>query len=313
MSKIERELTIKRFFNAPKKLVYSAWTEPEKLMKWWCPTGFSTPVCRIDFRPGGEFYTEMQAPEGWRHPMTAKYTEVMPHDMLAFTFEAVHDEKTALTGTTTVTFAEQGAGTLLTMHTRAVGKMAIAEQMLAGMEAGWSQSFDKLTDSLEGKREDFVITRTFDAPRDLVYKMYSDAEHLKKWWGPKGFGMKVAKLDFRPGGTFLYAMVTPDGQEVWGKFYYRFMMAPMMIQFIVSFSDEHGNPQRHFMNPKWPLEVLNTLTLEEKGRKTLLTLRGGPINATEEEHKIFAENFKGMQQGFKGTLDQLEEYLNKVK
>src|SRR5690242_14869134 len=145
MHKLERELTLKRYFNAPKKLVYSAWTDAEKLKKWWGPTGFSTPVCRIDFRPGGEFYAEMEAPEGWRHPMIAKFTEVMPTDMLAFSFDAIVEGKVALTGTTTVTFKEQGAGTLMTMHTKAVGKMALAEQMLAGMEAGWSQSFDKLT------------------------------------------------------------------------------------------------------------------------------------------------------------------------
>lgn len=308
----KRELTLKRFFNAPRKLVYSCWSESEKMKKWWGPSGFTNPVCRIDFRAGGEFYVEMQGPDGGNHPMAARYTEVMPHDMLAFTFEAVVDKKVALKGLTTVTFQDQGAGTLLTMHTKADGQMAIAEQMLQGMEAGWSQSLDKMAEVLEGKRQEFVLTRTFDAPRDLVWKVHSDPQHLEQWWGPKGMKLNVVKFDFRPGGTFLYSMSTPGG-EMYGKFYYRWIFAPMMMQFVVSFCDADGNPKRHPMAPTWPLEVLNTSTFEEKDGKTVITLRGIPINATEEEHKTFAAGFQSMQQGFKGTLDQLEEYLKSVK
>lgn len=308
-----RDLTLKRFFNAPKKMVFSAWTDAEKLKKWWGPTGFSTPVARIDARPGGEFYSEMEGLEGSRHPMTARFTEVMPHDMLAFTFEAVVDNQVALKGLTTVTFADQDAGTLLTMTTRAEGQMAIAEQMLAGMEAGWSQSFDKMAEALEGKRREFVIEREFNAPLDLVWEVYTQAEHLQHWWGPTGMTLRVEKLDCRPGGTFIYSVTAGDGSEMFGKFYYRWVQPKMMLQFIVSFCDKAGTPTRHPMAPTWPLEMLNTIFFTAKGDKTLLTMRGTPINATEEEHKTFQEGFASMQGGFTGTLDQLETYLNKVK
>jgi uncharacterized protein YndB with AHSA1/START domain len=107
-------------------------------------------------------------------------------------------------------------------------------------------------------------------------------------------------------------MKSPDGHSMSGKFVYREIVAPERMVFIVSFSDEMGGTTRHPMSQTWPLEVLNILTLTEHEGKTTLTLRGGPINATEEERKTFEENFKGMQQGFTGTFDQFEEYLSKI-
>jgi uncharacterized protein YndB with AHSA1/START domain len=162
------------------------------------------------------------------------------------------------------------------------------------------------------KASDFVITRVFDAPRDLVWKAFTERERLIRWWGPKGFTMQAAKLDLRPGGVFHYSMRSPDGRDMWGKFVYREIVAPERLVFINSFSDAEGNLTRHPMSPTWPLEVLNTVTLSEHDRKTTLSLRGIPINATEEERKTFEAGHQSMQQGFKGTLDQLAEYLAKA-
>jgi uncharacterized protein YndB with AHSA1/START domain len=159
---------------------------------------------------------------------------------------------------------------------------------------------------------ELVITRIFDAPRELVFKVWTESEHLKHWWGPKGFTLGVSKLDFRPGGVFHYSMHSPDGHEMWGKFVYREIVAPEKIVFINSFSDAEGNTVRAPFSPTWPLEILNNMTLAEHEGKTTLTLRGGPINATEDEHKTFTGMHEGMQQGFAGTFDQLAEYLAKA-
>ena len=74
---------------------------------------------------------------------------------------------------------------------------------------------------------------------------------------------------------------------MWGKFVYREIVAPERIVFVNSFSDEEGNPVRHPMSPTWPLEVLNTMTLSEHDGRTTLTIRGAPINASDEERKTF--------------------------
>ncbi|KIL38982.1 polyketide cyclase [Gordoniibacillus kamchatkensis] len=156
---------------------------------------------------------------------------------------------------------------------------------------------------------ELVLTRTFDAPRELVFKAFTEAEHLKHWWGPKGFTFGVAKLDLRPGGMFHYSMRSPDGHEMWGKFVYRQISAPEKLVFTNSFSDEVGNTIRAPFSPVFPLEILNTLTFAEHEGKTTLTMRGGPVNATEEELAFFKSMHPGMQQGFAGTFGQLDEYL----
>jgi uncharacterized protein YndB with AHSA1/START domain len=161
------------------------------------------------------------------------------------------------------------------------------------------------------KTTEFSLTRVFNAPRAEVWKAFTEAGRLTQWWGPKGFTMEVAKLDLRPGGVFHYGMRSPAGHEMWGKFVYREIAPPERLVFVVSFTDAEGNIQRHPMSATWPLEVLNTMTLTEEDGKTTLHMSGVPINATEEEEKTFDAGRQSMQQGFKGTLDQLEEFLRK--
>jgi len=158
-----------------------------------------------------------------------------------------------------------------------------------------------------------VITRVFDAPGELVFKAWTESEHLKRWWGPKGFTMGVSKLDLRTGGVFLYSVRSPDGHEMWGKFVYREMVAPERLVFVNSFSDEEGNAVRHPLSQTWPLEILNTLTFAEHEGRTALTMRGVPLSATEAERKTFEAGRDSVQKGFAGTFDQLTDYLAKIQ
>ena len=115
---------------------------------------------------------------------------------------------------------------------------------------------------------------------------------------------------------FHYAMAFQPGHDIYGRFIYREIVAPERLVFINSFSDAEGGITRApfpQLEGKWPLEVLNTMTLTEQGGKTTISLRGGPINATEEERKIFASMADSMRQGFGGTFDKLDEYLAKAK
>lgn len=162
-------------------------------------------------------------------------------------------------------------------------------------------------------KKDFVIEREFNAPLDLVWEVYTEAKHLAKWWGPVGLKMIKCDLDLRPDGVFHYGMQTPDGHTMWGKFVYKEITPKTKIVFVVSFSDEKGGFTRHPMAPNWPLEIINTVIFSEKNGKTLLTLKGHPVNSTREEDDMFYGAFEGMNQGFKGTLDQLEEYLKTLQ
>lgn len=156
----------------------------------------------------------------------------------------------------------------------------------------------------------FVIARDLDAPRELVFKAFTDAEHLKHWWGPKGFSISYIAADVRVGGVHHYCMRMPDGGEMWGKQVYREVTPVSRIVLVNSFSDKDGNLTRHPMAPVWPLELLTTFTFEEiGGGKTRLTVTWLPINATDEEYTAFDQMRDSMTVGWTGTFEQLEAYV----
>ena len=161
--------------------------------------------------------------------------------------------------------------------------------------------------------DEFVITRTFDAPRDLVFRAWTEREHLMRWWGPKGFTMRAGKIDLRPGGVFHYGMRAPDGSDMWGRWIFREVVKPERLVFIASFSDEQGGEARHPMAPDWPLETLSTITFADEGGRTTVTIRWTPHKATDAERKTFAAGRDSMQKGWTGTLDQFADYLAKAE
>jgi uncharacterized protein YndB with AHSA1/START domain len=156
---------------------------------------------------------------------------------------------------------------------------------------------------------DFVITQVFNAPLDRVWKAWTEREQLMQWFGPKGFTMPDATMDFRPGGFFHYALRAADGTEMWGKWVFKEIVAPQKLVMITSFSDAQGGVTRHSMAPTWPLQTFSTTTLEEQNGKTVLTIRWAPLNASKLEIKTFKEGHSSMQQGWGGTFEQLDAYL----
>jgi uncharacterized protein YndB with AHSA1/START domain len=164
----------------------------------------------------------------------------------------------------------------------------------------------------QSETKEFVIARTFDAPRELVFRVWTDPEHMQRWWGPKGFKVIHSKMDLRPGGSYHYGMRSLDNQDMWGKFVFREIVKPERLVFVNSFSDEKGNVARHRMHLAWPLEMLSTITFIEQAGKTTVTVRSISLNATAEERKTFEDGFDSMQQGWGGTFERLAEYLAKV-
>lgn len=180
---------------------------------------------------------------------------------------------------------------------------------------GGNSTLDSLAEHLDemaapsASYPDLVITRTFNAPRALVWKAHSGAERLAQWWGPRGMAIQVADLDFRPGGRFLYRLDGANGLTMWGKFEYREIQPQERLVYYSSFSDEQGNTTRAPFPGNFPLQVLNILILTEQEGKTMLILHGGPHNASAVEQAFFAGMHDSMQQGFGGTMEPLEEYL----
>jgi uncharacterized protein YndB with AHSA1/START domain len=155
---------------------------------------------------------------------------------------------------------------------------------------------------------DLVITRIFNAPRELVWKAWTDPEYMRRWWGPKGFTTPVCKIDFQVGGIYLNCMRSHESKDYWSTGVYREIVEPERIVMTDSFADKEGNvvPASHYgMSGDWPLEMLVTVTFEEHNGKTKLTLRHSGIGG------ITATDRANMQQGWSESFDKLAEILKK--
>jgi uncharacterized protein YndB with AHSA1/START domain len=328
----DREISVTRAFDAPRILVFEAWSNCEHMKNWWGPRGFDLIECSMDLRPGGRYRFVQRAPDGSIHGFNGVYREIAAPERIVFTqiYEPIADQEVVVTTTLT----ETDGRTALSQNLLFGSKEARDGMIASGMERGEAESFDRLDELLAGLRgggaavsaasaartaggpaaagtasAQLVVTREFDAPRDLVWKAWTEPDRLARWWGPKGSEIRVARLDLRPGGVFHYSMKTPNGPLMWGLFAYREVVPTERIVFVNSFSDAAGGLTRNPWIATWPLEILNTLTLTEHGGKTTLTLRGGPINATAEELQAFEAGRAGMQGGFAGTFDKLDRYL----
>jgi uncharacterized protein YndB with AHSA1/START domain len=149
MANKEQELVLTRVLYAPRELVFKAWTDPKHVAQWWGPHGFTNPVCELDVRPGGAIRIHMRGPDGTVYPMTGVCQEIVEPERLVFTSAALGaDGNLMFEVLTTVTFAEQNGKTKQTMRARVIKTTAQAAQYLAGMEAGWTQSLERLAKSL---------------------------------------------------------------------------------------------------------------------------------------------------------------------
>lgn len=143
----------------------------------------------------------------------------------------------------------------------------------------------------------------------MVFQAFANAEALKEWWGPVEAPIDVMKLDFRPGGIFHYRM---NGKQInYGIFNYLEIDEPNSITWINSFADENGQIIKPpFEGMDIPKEILNKITFTEMEGCTILELTSSPINASDPEISTFNAMFEGMEKGFGGTLNQLENYLS---
>jgi uncharacterized protein YndB with AHSA1/START domain len=145
----EREITLTRTFDAPRALVFKAWTDAEHLAQWWGPHGFTNPVCEIEARVGGAIRIDMRAPNGAVYRMKGEIREIVPPERLVFTNCALDDAGNNVTeGLTTVTLVEEHGKTKLTLHTRGAAMVEYAAAYLKGMDIGWTQSLDRLAEAV---------------------------------------------------------------------------------------------------------------------------------------------------------------------
>jgi uncharacterized protein YndB with AHSA1/START domain len=144
----DKQVVITRVLNAPRELVFDAWTDPRHVAEWWGPGhGFTNSLVEMDVRQGGAILIHMRAPDGTVHPNKGVFHEIARPERLVFTLVLVNDKgDTLIDALNTVTFAEQDGKTKLTLNARVVRAAPEAAGFLVGMEAGWSGTLDRLAE-----------------------------------------------------------------------------------------------------------------------------------------------------------------------
>lgn len=306
-----RELTLERTVRAPRDLVFAAYTSAEHITKWWGPDGFTTVVETMDVRPGGEWRFLMIGPDGTEYTNLVVYRRVEPPELLAFR----HSDGDGANGfDVTITFTEAPGGT----HVRQVSRFDSVEARQAVEEFGavelGQQTMRKLSEYVEDELSAaFRLERVVAAPRALVFRAWTEPEHLARWWGPAAMAIAVRSFDLRPGGLFVYSMTAPDGSESFGRWLFEEITPPERIVWRNAFADAHGNAIPAPFDPAFPVEILCTVSFSEDGAGTRLNLFGRPAGRSDTEREAYRALHDSMRQGFGATFDQLDAYLARLR
>jgi uncharacterized protein YndB with AHSA1/START domain len=292
----DREITISRILNAPKELVFEVWTDPKHISEWWGPNGFTNSLQQMDLRPGGKWIHTMHGPDGTDYPNEATFTEIVKPDLIKFTHALPKFD-------VTVTFEAIGNKTKLTM--RNVFETAEIRNIVAekyGAVEGQVQTINRFEELLSkmSERRELTITRTFNAPIDLVWAAWTDVEHIKNWWGPKGFTNPVCNWNAEAGSKLYIEMKAPDGVSYPMDGEFKEIVLHEKIIFTSAALDKNGG---HYF------DVNNTITFIEEGDKTKIILHFVFYNITSEgPHYI-----SGAEIGWKLSLDRLDNLLKTLE
>jgi len=301
-------------YEAPVKAVWDAWTDPKQVAKWWGPRGFTLTTHSKDLRPGGSWHYTMHGPDGVDYPNKTFYHEVEKCAKLVYDHGA-HDDRPPLFRVT-VLFSEVKGRTKMEMTMALATPEAAEETRKFIKKAGGDSTWDRLAEYLEMEssgREKFVINRTFDAPIDVMFEMWTNPQHVARWMPPTGFEMQYIRVDMRPGGSGFYCMTGGGGMKMYGRAEYLKIERPDRIVYTQQFCDENEKVSRHPMAPTWPETMLTTVQLTEEGPdRTRVTVTWEPHGkTTREELETFIKAKAGMSGGWTGSFDKLEAALSK--
>lgn len=298
----DREIVATRLFDAPRELVFEAWTNLKHIPHWWGPRGFATTVHEMDVRPGGVWRLTMRGPDGRDYKNRIVFIEVAKPERLVYKHEPEPGSE-PVSFQSTVTFVERGGKTEVTV--RMLFPSAQARDHVVktyGAIDGVNQTLGRLAEHLGemareasaewSKERELVITRTFDAPRRLVFAAWRKPENLAHWWGPKGFTLPKCEVDFRAGGLFHFVMRGPDGKDYPFRGSYLEIVEPERIVFQGVIHDEPGH------------QVWTTVTFAEEQGKTRLTV--------QQTYSFQSDATRGAPEGWKQTLTRLADFVAKA-
>jgi len=278
----DREIAMTRVFNAPRRLVFEAFTRPELLKRWLLgPPGWSMVACEVALKVGDRYRYVWRHANGNEMGIGGVLREIVVPERIVATerFDQSWYPGEALV---TNVLVEQGGKTTLTLTVRYESREARDIALKSPMEKGVAASYDRLAEIVEntdGKKRDLVVTRVFHAPIERVWKAWTDPEQVMQWWGPDHFTSPSAEIDFREGGTSLVCMRAPKkfgGQDMYSTWAYKKIVPMESIEYIHNLADKDGNktdPGKLGMPPDFPRDQRNLVTFKAVGdNKTEMTV-----------------------------------------
>lgn len=308
------EIPIFRTYNAPINKVWEAWVDPKQVGEWWGPRGFTITTKRKDVRTGGDWLYTMHGPDGTDYPNHTQFLEVETGKRLVYDHGGFEDRPPMFR--VTVSFSEKNGKTEMEMTMGFPSAEEANQARVFIKSAGGDATWDRLAEFLEKQstgKEIFVINRSMETNLKTIYHVWTNKDHLLKWLGPTGFTGTFHKADMHVGGETFYSMTNGD-LTMYGKTKYLELEEPNRIVYLQNFADKDGNISRHPMSPTWPETMKTTVSFQkETSEQTRITIEWEVFgNATTEEYNTFKEAKAGMTQGWTGSLDKLEEYLQSI-
>lgn len=309
------EIKIIRIYDAPVKVVWEAWTDPEQAAQWWGPRGFTLTTHSKDLRPGGSWRYTMHGPDGVDYPNSTLYHEVVECSKLVYDHGANDDRPPMFR--VTVLFTEVDGRTRMEMTMTLPTPEAAEEARKFVKRAGGEATWDRLAEYLEHEstgKEKFVINRSFDVPLETMFEMWTKPAHFSQWLAPTGFEMQFIRCNIASGGSSFYVMSGSTGVKMYGRADYLKIEKPNLLVYTQQFCDENEKISRHPMAPSWPETMLTIVQLTAEGAdQTRVTVTWAPHGAvTPAELETFVKARAGMTQGWTGSFDKLEEYLMRI-
>ena len=293
-------LRLHRELPAPRPAVFGACVEPDELAQWWGPHGFTNTVLACEPRRGGRLRIDMQGPDGAVYPMAATFETIAPPDRIVLLGQALDEHgKSVLEVRQTITFTAVGDRTRVAVQVEVLHAGPSAGPMIDGMDSGWQQSLERLADhalSAAASDREIVLSRVVAAPRDLVWRAWTDPAHLAQWWGPRGFTTTTHSMAVAVGGDWRYVMHGPDGRDYENRISYLEVEPPARLRY------QHGGDVD--CEPV-AFEVTATFDVEPDGR-TRITMRS--TFASAKARAFVIERYNALEGG-KQTLARLGEYV----